>query len=83
MNETEIKKMIEQIGYEEFYRYYREKEIYILELQDVIRNIDKYIEYKLWNYINERAEYLKCRDELYNIYKDVYKSKYKENKVGE
>lgn len=83
MNETEIKKMIEQIGYEEFYRYYREKEIYILELQDVIRNIDKYIEYKLWNYINERAKYLKCRDELYNIYKDVYKSEYKENKVGE
>jgi hypothetical protein len=52
-------------------------------LQEILKNIDDYIEYKLWNYINERAEYLKCRDELYNIYKDVYKSKYKENKIGD
>ena len=48
-------------------------------LQETLKNIDDYIEYKLWNYINERAEYLKCRDELYNIYKDVYKSEYKED----
>lgn len=72
MSEEKIKQMIEQIGYEEFYRYYREKEIYILELQGVIRNIDEYIEYKLWNYINERTKYLKCRDELYNIYRGFY-----------
>lgn len=49
-------------------------------LQETLKNIDDYIEYKLWNYINERSKYLKCRDELYNLYKGVYKSKYKENK---
>ena len=61
----------------------RAYQIEIDELKDTLKNIDNYIEYKLWNYINERAEYLKCRDELYNIYKNTYKSKYKENKVGE
>lgn len=44
---------------------------YIEKLEDIISNIDNYVEYKLWNYIDERAEYLKCRDELHNIYKDI------------
>lgn len=52
-------------------------------LQETLKNIDDYIEYKLWKYINERAEYLKCRDELYNIYKDKFKSEYKENEIKE
>ena len=32
-NETQIKKEIEQVGYKEFYRYYKEKDIYINQLQ--------------------------------------------------
>ena len=32
-NETQIKKEIEQVGYKEFYRYYKEKDIYIEQLQ--------------------------------------------------
>ena len=32
-NETEIKQEIEQIGYKEFYRYYKEKDVYIKQLQ--------------------------------------------------
>lgn len=32
-NETEIKQEIEQIGYKEFYRYYKEKNVYIKQLQ--------------------------------------------------
>lgn len=32
-NETQIKKEIEQVGYKEFYRYYKEKDIYIKQLQ--------------------------------------------------
>ena len=41
-NETEIKQEIEQIGYKEFYRYYKEKDIRINLLKD---RIDKAIEY--------------------------------------
>ena len=32
-NETEIKQEIEQIGYKEFYRYSKEKDVYIKQLQ--------------------------------------------------
>ena len=32
-NEREIKQEIEQIGYKEFYRYYKEKDVYIKQLQ--------------------------------------------------
>ena len=34
MNETEIKQMIEQIGYQEFYRYFQEKTKLITNLQE-------------------------------------------------
>lgn len=33
-NETEIKQEIEQIGYKEFYRYYKEKDVYIKQLKE-------------------------------------------------
>lgn len=34
MNEAEIKQMIEQIGYQEFYRYFQEKTKLITNLQE-------------------------------------------------
>ena len=50
-NETEIKQEIEQIGYKEFYRYYKEKDVYIKQLQqerdlykEVIDEVRKFIE---------------------------------------
>ena len=33
-NEREIKQEIEQIGYKEFYRYYKEKDVYIKQLKE-------------------------------------------------
>ena len=33
-NETEIKQEIEQIGYKEFYRYSKEKDVYIKQLKE-------------------------------------------------
>lgn len=50
-NEREIKQEIEQIGYKEFYRYYKEKDVYIKQLQqeneqlkEDIKNIIKILE---------------------------------------
>ena len=42
MNKETPKELIERIGYNEFYRYYMEKQYYIKELQ---QRIDKAIEY--------------------------------------
>lgn len=39
MNKEEIIEMIEQIGYEEFYRYYQEKDKYIELLKSVIDEV--------------------------------------------
>lgn len=52
-NETQIKKEIEQVGYKEFYRYYKEKDIYINQLKqenqkckEVIDKLKEFIESK-------------------------------------
>ena len=42
-NETEIKQEIEQIGYKEFYRYSKEKDIYIKQLKSVLDEIREYV----------------------------------------
>lgn len=43
-NETQIKKEIEQVGYKEFYRYYKEKDIYIKQLQQENQKYKKMID---------------------------------------
>ena len=43
-NETQIKKEIEQVGYKEFYRYYKEKDIYIKQLQQENQKYKKVID---------------------------------------
>ena len=51
-NETQIKKEIEQVGYKEFYRYYKEKDIYIEQLQQENQELKKQLEeYKATNKI--------------------------------
>ena len=80
---NEIKSIKEPSEEDCYLRIIRAYQREVDNLQETLKNIDDYIEYKLWNYINERAEYLKCRDELYNIYKDKFKSEYKENEIKE
>ena len=56
MNEAEIKLMIERIGYTEFYRYYQEKDKEIERLNNIINELEKYIEYSLNNpFADERC----------------------------
>lgn len=45
MSEEEIKQEIEQIGYKEFYRYYKEKDILLNKQKEVL---DKIKEYRKW-----------------------------------
>ena len=48
-NEREIKQEIEQIGYKEFYRYYKEKDVYIKQLkQENERLKDKFKDLEEW-----------------------------------
>ena len=69
-NETQIKKEIEQVGYKEFYRYYKEKDIYIKQLQQENQKLKIQIS---------------AREEVANKYKEVidkaieYIDKHKEN----
>lgn len=58
-NETQIKKEIEQVGYKEFYRYYKEKDIYIKQLQ---QENQKYKEV-----INKAIEYLTSYSSIHTI----------------
>ena len=55
-NETQIKKEIEQVGYKEFYRYYKEKDIYIKQLQQENQKLKIQIS---------------AREEVANKYKEV------------
>lgn len=55
-NETQIKKEIEQVGYKEFYRYYKEKDIYIKRLQQENQKLKIQIS---------------AREEVANKYKEV------------
>ena len=58
MNESEIKMEIEQIGYQEFYRYYQEKDIYI----DLLKQENERLKSQL-DFIDEQN---KCIDKLEN-----------------
>ena len=44
MSEEEIKQEIEQVGYKEFYRYYKEKDILLNKQKEVLDKIKKYTE---------------------------------------
>ena len=44
MSEEEIKQEIEQVGYKEFYRYYKEKDILLNKQKEVLDKIKEYIE---------------------------------------
>ena len=55
-NETQIKKEIEQVGYKEFYRYYKEKDIYIKQLKQENQKLKIQIS---------------AREEVANKYKEV------------
>ena len=67
-NETEIKQEIEQIGYKEFYRYYKEKDVYIKQLkeekQELINLLDmfKTQQKEFIEYMNKTIEELECDD---------------------
>ena len=83
-NETQIKKEIEQVGYKEFYRYYKEKDIYIKQLQqenskykEVIDKAIKCIDYntKYIKQLQQENQKLKiqisAKEEVANKYKEV------------
>ena len=60
-NETEIKQEIEQIGYKEFYRYYKEKDVYIKQLQQENEQLKDN-----WNDLKKYAkEIISTDNELY------------------
>ena len=69
MNEEQIKEEIEQIGYQEFYRYYQEAGILIEQqkqelerLHSIIKEVREYIEYLDNVYIDDKKQ-----DELLEI----------------
>lgn len=51
-NETEIKQEIEQIGYKEFYRYYKEKNVYIKQLKEENKQLKERLE-RINNYLDK------------------------------
>jgi hypothetical protein len=56
-NETEIKQEIEQIGYKEFYRYSKEKDVYIKQLKQEKADFIKWLESKnQFHYKNGKIE---------------------------
>lgn len=57
MNENQIKEEIEKIGYKEFYRYYKEKDILLHQQQ---QELDQYK-----NNWEELKKWLKANDEHY------------------
>lgn len=70
-NETQIKEEIEQIGYKEFYRYYKEKDIYIKQLQQENKQLKE-----------EKEELKKWLEEHYD-YSDCLRIKFVLNKIKE
>lgn len=59
MNKEEIIEMIEQIGYEEFYRYYQEKDKYIELLKNELEEL-KHIMYVIRD--DNGLNHLWCKD---------------------
>ena len=57
-NEIEIKQEIEQVGYKEFYRYYKEKNVYINQLKRENKELQSQLEQKEnnWNKLKEWLE---------------------------
>ena len=67
-NETEIKQEIEQIGYKEFYRYSKEKDVYIKQLKQENKQLkEKYIAIE-----KERKTFLEHLDNV-EQQRDLYK----------
>ena len=74
-NETEIKQEIEQIGYKEFYRYYKEKDVYIKQLKEKINGVYKERTY-LYNKLSAEKEQLNslvnsCQEEIRQLKKQL------------
>lgn len=63
MNETEIKQMIEQVGYTEFYRYYKEQEQLIKMLQEQLDNVIKICKHHL-SYLTNNKFMESCVEEI-------------------
>lgn len=59
MSEEEIKQEIEQVGYKEFYRYYKEKDILLNQQKEVIDKIKEYCNNRLQYYNEMRRDYMK------------------------
>lgn len=82
-NEREIKQEIEQIGYKEFYRYYKEKDVYIKQLKEKINGVYEERTY-LYNKLSAEKEQLNslvnsCQEEIRQLKKQV-ENKYE--KIG-
>ena len=74
-NEREIKQEIEQIGYKEFYRYYKEKDIYIKQLKEKINGVYEERTY-LYNKLSAEKEQLNslvnsCQEEIRQLKKQL------------
>ena len=74
-NETEIKQEIEQIGYKEFYRYYKEKDVYIKQLKEKINGVYEERTY-LYNKLSAEKEQLNslvnsCQEEIRQLKKQL------------
>lgn len=70
MSEEEIKELIKQLGYKEFYRYYEEKNELIKDLQQKVEQLEKELQItankckQLENIRKEAIEYIStCNDE--------------------
>ena len=69
-NETQIKKEIEQVGYKEFYRYYKEKDIYIKQLQQENQKYKEVIDKAIKHVSSLSSKGRDCR--IYaNVKKDI------------
>ena len=64
MSEEQVKEVIERIGYQEFYRYYEDKDVLIrLQKEEIERlnNIIKELEEEYINYMDKQDFAKKCK----------------------
>lgn len=71
MSEEEIKELIEQVGYKEFYRYYEEKDKLIEDLQQKVKQLE--------NIRKEAIEYVRKHSNNLIEYLDVFEIKELDN----
>lgn len=71
MSEEQIKEVIEQIGYQEFYRYYEDKDVLIRlqkkeidKLNNIINELERYIGNEYYCFDNESLEFKIAKDIL-------------------